>query len=68
LQRHISPLDCAKKLFKPLKDAASLGVYYEKKSGGGLFFMIDVLSRMVFGHFGPNCKREVFHKFLLKQG
>jgi len=66
LRGNISTNDCARKLFKPLKDSTSLCVCNEKKTFflvlGFRFFVSDVISGIVSGLFGqlhlalgPNC-------------
>jgi len=61
---NISATDCARELFKPLKDSASLRVCSEKNLLvlGFVFFVGDVISEVVLGLFGtlhlaigPNC-------------
>jgi len=54
LQIHNSPIDCAKELFKPSKDSASLRVCNDKNIFGWVFvfFVGGVISGVGFGHFG----------------
>jgi len=53
LQLHNTPVDCARELFKPSKDSASLLVCNEKKlSFGFSYFVGDVISGVGLGFFG----------------
>ena len=48
-QRHSSSANCARELFKPAKDSASLLVYNEKQFKFGIVdFLSDVVSGVVF--------------------
>jgi len=47
-----SAVDCARELFKPSKDSASLHIWNEKKIVSG-FFESDVTSGFVLDLFGP---------------
>jgi len=52
-QLHNSPDECARELFKPSKDSASLRDCNEKIFSGFGFFVSDVVRRVVLGLFGP---------------
>ena len=55
LHGNISTDDCAKELFKPSKDLASLRIYNEKNflDFGFVFFVSDIICEVVLGLFGP---------------
>jgi len=66
MQLHNSSFDCAKGLFKPLKDSASV-LLAMKKNLGFVFFVSDATNALGSGYSGwgfralnPNRKREVF--------
>jgi len=68
-QQHSSSADCARELFKPLKDSASLLVCNEKTffGFGFLFFVSDIISEVGFWPFwlmlpglGPNRYTKAF--------
>jgi len=53
LRKHNFGAESTKELLKPSKDSASLRVCNEKKLGGLGFSVNGIISRVVFGHFGP---------------
>ena len=68
-QRHRSSIDCARELFKPLNDLASLLVCTQKNffGWGSGFFVSEVISEVVFRPFwimlpdlGPNRYAKIF--------
>ena len=72
-QLHSSSANCARELFKPSKDLASLQVRSEKNFLVLGFFVSDIISKVSFWPFfaggtwpGPNHYTEVFHWFSLE--
>jgi len=53
LQLHNSLVDCDRELFRPSKGLASFRVSTEKKLVGLHFFVGDITSVVVLGHFDP---------------